>query len=395
MAGGDLLRFALLVSVQQVRARARGSIAAFAGIAGGIVLVLMQLGFQGALYESAVRLHRNVDGQIVVVAREFRSIQDPTWFPRDWLVTLRANPAVAAVAPLYLSPLSVRSLDNHSVRTLLAIGIDVDEPALNGRRLGADIAPLRVPADILFDRKSQANYGDVIGRLRRDGSVDLYTAFVASPLQQRLTVVGDYALGGTIVYYGSALMSAQTLAGVTGQPLDRVNVGIVKLRPGADPLRVVGELQALLPAAAAAMTTADFVELEQRFWQRETPIGFLFDFGAAIGFLITAVFIYQVLFEITEENLPEYAVLKTMGYPSAFFLLSVVSTATILAIAALPPAVVLSDILYRVCIKATLLDLQLTEGRVLAVGGLAIVVAAGSGCLATRRLSYADPAALL
>ena len=79
----ELLRFALLVSFQQVRARARGSVAAFAGIAGGIVLVLMQLGFQSALYNSAVRLHRIIDGEVVVVAREFRSIQDPTWFPRN------------------------------------------------------------------------------------------------------------------------------------------------------------------------------------------------------------------------------------------------------------------------------------------------------------------------
>lgn len=35
--------------------------------------MLIQLGFQSALYESSVRLHHVLDGQVVVVAQEFRS----------------------------------------------------------------------------------------------------------------------------------------------------------------------------------------------------------------------------------------------------------------------------------------------------------------------------------
>jgi putative ABC transport system permease protein len=195
-----LFRFALLLSFQQVYLRARRSVAAFAGIAGGIVLVMMQLGFQGALYDSAVRLHHSLDGEIIVVAREFRSIQDLTWFSREWLVGLRAHPAVASVAPLYLSPIAVRSISDHAVRTLLGIGIDLGEPALRLDQLAADTTGLRVPGRILFDRKSQLNYGDIIGGLARAGSVEIETAFLATPLQSALTVIGDYTLGGTIVY---------------------------------------------------------------------------------------------------------------------------------------------------------------------------------------------------
>ena len=112
---------------------------------------------------------------------------------------LRAHPSVASVAPLYLSPVAIRSIDDHTVRTLLGIGIEVDEPALELKQLGANTAELRVPGAILFDRKSQSNYGNVIGTLRRDGSVEMQTALAASPLQKRLTVIGEYALGGTSV----------------------------------------------------------------------------------------------------------------------------------------------------------------------------------------------------
>lgn len=202
MPVGDLLRLAIVISAQQVYTRLRRSIAAFAGIAGGIVLVLMQLGFQSALYESAVRLHRNLNGELVVIAREYRSIQDPTWFPLQWLVMARAHPFVDTAAPLYISPVRIRSVDDHTVRTLLGIGIELDRPALSLNNLDATGDTLRMPGYALFDRKSKSSYGDVIGRLRRDGSVQIETAIVASPLQSRLTIIGTYALGGTIVYYG-------------------------------------------------------------------------------------------------------------------------------------------------------------------------------------------------
>ena len=117
MLSRDLFHFAVTISFQQARARVRRNIVAFAGICGGIVLVLVQLGFQSALYESAVRMHRLLNWEVVVIAEEFRSIQNPTWLPREWLVLTLAHPAVAAVAPLYLAPVTVRMFYERLNRT--------------------------------------------------------------------------------------------------------------------------------------------------------------------------------------------------------------------------------------------------------------------------------------
>jgi putative ABC transport system permease protein len=190
-------------------------------------------------------------------------------------------------------------------------------------------------------------------------------------------------------------MSAATLSSINSQPLQRINIGVVKLRPGSDPERVARELRPVVPSGAVAMTVADFVKLEKRFWSKETPIGFLFDIGAAIGFLISAIYTYQVLFQIVDENLSEYAVLKTMGYPNGFFTVLVMSTALILALTALPPAVLVSVGLYEICINATLLDLKLTMGRIVGVGAIATAIAIVSAWLAKRRLNHADPATLM
>ena len=391
----DLAQFAVQISAQQMLRRARRSAAAFAGIAGGLLLVLMQLGFQGALYESAVRIHRALDGEIVVVAKEFRSIQNLSWFSYDDLIAAQGPPDVASVAPLYLSPVLVRDIDDGTVATLFGLGLDLDDPAIGLDRLGSDASLLRLPGRVLFDRKSLPFYGDVLGRLREDGSVNMETAAVAMPLQERLTVVGSHALGGTIIYGGTAVMSADSLASITGQSGERVNIGVVKLRPGANPARVTEQLKSLLPSNLSVMPREDFVALEKRFWSKDTPIGFLFDIGAAVGFFISAVYIYQVLFQVVEENLSEYAVLNTMGYPRWFFAVLIISTAVILALAALPLAVAFSAGLYQICIAETQLELRLTVMRVAGVGGLALGIAVASAWLAKRRLSYADPAALM
>ena len=208
-------------------------------------------------------------------------------------------------------------------------------------------------------------------------------------------MVGSYVLGGTVVYPATALMSAATLTSISGQPLQRINIGVVKLRANVDASEVALQLQKLLPDDTRAMTVPSFIKLEKRFWSKETPIGFLFDFGALIGFLISGIYIYQVLFQIVDENLAEYAVLKSMGYPISFFTVLVVCTATILALAAIPPAAMAAYVVYEICVAATLLDLELTITRVLGVGALTILVAASSAWFAKRRLHRIDPAALM
>src|SRR5258707_8276611 len=145
MLSRDLFHFAVTISFQQARARVRRNIVAFAGICGGIVLVLVQLGFQSALYESAVRMHRLLNGEVVVIAEEFRSIQNPTWLPREWLVLTLAHPPVAAVAPLYLSPVAVRDVDAPTLPTLLALAIDLYKPASIIPCVDADCNRLSVP----------------------------------------------------------------------------------------------------------------------------------------------------------------------------------------------------------------------------------------------------------
>ena len=49
-------------------------------------------------------------------------------------------------------------------------------------------------------------------------------------------------------------MSAATLTSISGQPLQRINIGVVKLQANANASEVVAQLQRLLPQDTLAMT---------------------------------------------------------------------------------------------------------------------------------------------
>lgn len=392
---GTLDRFALQLGWQQTIRRARRSLGSFLGIAGALLLVLTQLGFESALQESAVRVLRQFDGEVAVVSRNFRALRDIDWFERGGLAAAHGHPEVSGVAPLLLATFPVRNRETGSLAAILGIGIDVDRPAVRLAAGTPERELLRLPGRILFDVRSQPRYGDLAGTLAATGQAALMTGLPGAALQADLTVVGTYQLGSSIAMEGTLLTSRTTLASLTNRSPERLTAAVLKLAPGADPARVARELDGQLPPTLRALTVGELVALEQRFWRKETPIGFVFSLGTIIGFIVCAISIWQVLGQVMDENLPEYAVLQTMGFTGRFFAVVVIATALLHSLAAVPPATLGAMLVYRICAGATNLDMQLTVARVAFVGGVAVVAAVATGALAWRRLRRNDPANLI
>ncbi len=390
-----LLRFAILLGWRQIARRARRSLAAFAGVTGGLVLALMQLGFQDALYESAVRIHRVLAGEVVVVPREFNALPNAGWFERGALAAAEAHPAVVDTRTLAVVGLMLRNFENRQVQPLLVLALDPEAPALDAEAIGADLAPLRLHRRALWDLRSRPRWGDVAGAFARDGTVELETALPGLLLQVPLTVAGTYALGGSVVSLGTLLVAGPTLAEINGQSPERPNLAVFRLRPGVEAAAVARELQALVPPHLAVLTREDLIAREKRFWRRDTPIGFLFDLGAVLGFAICAIFVAQVLVQVVDENLAEYAVLRTLDLPNRFFATTILVSGLLVAAVATPLAGLLAGGLYWLSIRATGLPLEMSLARLAMVGATAALVAALAGLGAGRRLRRADPASLL
>lgn len=390
-----LLRFVSLLSVRQSLRRARRSIASFIGVIGGLVLAFAQIGIQDALYDSAIRLHQTLKGEVIIVPAEFDMLLNPVWFERNALSTIAGHPDVGDITYLYTAAPAIRGISGNKVQQLLVLGLDPYAPAIDTQRIGADLSKILIPGNALWDRRSQHHWGDINGALARHGSVDLQTAMANLSLQTPISIVGTYALGGSITVLGSMIVSQDTFRDLGGQSAERPNMAVIKLKAGVNPEAAVAAFNQLLPDHVRAVSTAALIGEERRFWSEETPIGYFLDLSAAIGIFICAVFVGQALVQTIDENLSEYAVLRTLDVPDGAILLAIVLTGLFLVLAASPFAAGVAMVIYRAAAAATDLPFDMTLKRSAEIVGISLLTALFAGLLTGRRLVTADPARLL
>ena len=91
-----------------------------------------------------------------------------------------------------------------------------------------------------------------------------------------------------------------------------------------------------LPDDVLVMTKQQFVQREKDYWNAATPIGYMFAFGAIMGFVVGAIIVYQILFADVSEHLNEYATLRAIGYKNRFVAGIVLQQAVILGRTGLP-----------------------------------------------------------
>jgi putative ABC transport system permease protein len=172
----------------------------------------------------------------------------------------------------------------------------------------------------------------------------------------------------------------------------QIDLGLIAIEPGLDAAAMRDRIRELLPNDVLVLTKADFIEREKIYWNSATPIGYVFAFGAIMGFVVGTIIVYQILFADVSDHLSEYATLRAMGYSNGFISGVVVQQAVILAVLGFLPGLGASLLLYETAGNATQLPLILTVERGLTVLGLTIAMCAISGVIALRKVRALDPA---
>ena len=171
-----------------------------------------------------------------------------------------------------------------------------------------------------------------------------------------------------------------------------VDLGLIKLNPGANPEAVRQRLQAYLGTEAVVMTKAELVLSEQNFMRENAPIDFIFGMGAAVGFFIGFVVVYQILYTEVTNHLPQFATMKAVGFTDGFLLRVVLSQALILSVLGYVPGFVLALWLYQIATKAIQMPFSMTLNRAVMVGTFTLVMCGLSAAIAVRKAQSADPA---
>ena len=169
-------------------------------------------------------------------------------------------------------------------------------------------------------------------------------------------------------------------------------LGLIRIQPGADAQRVASNLAAVLPTDVRFVTMPDFIEQEQQYWLRVSPIGFVFTAGLLIGLVVGSVVVYQILYTDVSNHRAEYATMKAMGYRDRQLALLVLRQAELMSVLGFIPGALMADLIYAITRNATLLPLEMSFARLSQVYFLTLLMCAGSGAFAMLALRKADPA---
>lgn len=352
-----------------------------------MLLILMQLGFRSALFESAVRYHERFRYGVALFSHDSQFIVRPTPFPIQRLYQSLAVKGVASVSPVYIYPSVWKNPWTHESRSIFTVGLDPDDDVLDAPGVAEQRRLLRQADVALFDARSRPEHGPVADHIRAGETV------ITEVNDREVHIVGVFEMGTSFGLDASLLTSdTNFLRLFPSRARDRIDLGLVQLDGTVAPEVVRDRLRALLPDDVLVLTRAEFVARERAYWNSATPIGYVFAFGAVIGFVVGAIIVYQILFADVTDHLREYATLRAIGYSNRFIAGIVAQEAVILAIAGFFPGVAVTVWLYAKAGAATHLPLYLTWERAVLVFLLALAMCVLSGILALRKVRRLDPA---
>ncbi|MGG6270801.1 ABC transporter permease DevC [Leptolyngbya sp. AN03gr2] len=371
---------------QLTRQRGRFLIAVL-GIAFADILMLMQLGFQDALYDSNTRLHQLLQADLVLISPTARNLTTLQTFPRRRLFQATNHSAVQIAEPMYIRPGLWKNPQTQEETAILVIGYNPARSAFNLPEVNQNLSLLRFPEMLVFDRASRGNYRDAIAQITQGNSV-------TTELEGRqITLAGLYKVGASFGPDGSVMTSDQNFLRIFPRTQSgEVSLGRILLKPSYDVAIVAQELKAQLSSDVQVLTKAEFIQFEADFWRRNTAIGFIFSLGVGMGFIVGIIIVYQILHSDVNDHLSEYATLKAMGYRDRYLLRVVFEEALILSISGFIPGHLISIFLYSLTQSATNLPLAMTLTRTMQVLLLTIAMCMISGAIAIRKLRSADPA---
>lgn len=371
----------------QLRYKPLRLLVALSGIAFAVLLILMQLGFRSALFESAVRFQQKFHYDIALFSPDSVFIVRPQPFSIRRLYQAQSMEEVSRVSPVYIFPATWKNPWNNQRRSINAVGINpqhdvLDAPGFNEHRMKT----VRQNA-FLFDAGSRPEFGSVATAVGEQGTV------TTEVNDREIEVVGTFRMGTSFGIDGTIITSDDNWLRIFPErSRNDIQLGLITLEEGSDANAVRDQLRAYLPNDVLVMTKQDFVDRETAYWDSATPIGYVFFFGAVMGLVVGAIIVYQILFADVSEHLNEYATLRAIGFKNRFVMGIVLQQALILALLGFIPGVAISNWLYGSAAAATSLPIYLTMERAITVLLMTLAMCSISGLLAVRKVRRLDPA---
>lgn len=360
---------------------------ALAGISFADMLMFMQLGFQNALFQSSVTVHHNLEGDIFLMNPQSDALFATKQFSQRRLYESLAVKGVDSVNPVYVGLAFWKNPDTRATRNILVLGFNPEDKVFKLSEVKQNISQLKLQDVVLFDAKSRPEFGSIATEFNSGKKIETELS------SRRIKVGGLFSIGASFCADGNVITSDLNFIRIfSGRKKGLIDIGIIHIKPDADSAIVLKELKKKLPKDVTVFSREEFIQHEITYWETGTAIGFIFTLGAAMGFIVGIVIVYQILYTDVNDRLPEYATLKAMGYKDKYFVFVVFQEALILAFIGFLPGFGVASILYTLTAGATNLPIAMTVTRAAQVLILTVIMCCVSGVVAVKKLSAADPA---
>jgi putative ABC transport system permease protein len=366
---------------------------ALIGVAFSTILIFMQLGFYGSASVTATVFIDKLDFDLILLSPDYLDINRPGSFAHNLLARANAVDGVQGAVPLYVAGNWWRIVDvdegkpglmNGRRRGIMVVGFNpVDQPLLLPN-LAEQLSLIMIPGQVLIDTETRAYF--------KQRNVGLGTDLGLTHVR----IAGEFTIGSGYGADGIVLMSDRSFASVFGgSALNQVNLGLIKLKRGADADISAAALRALFAATGIKVLTRPAMEAKERdYWLNKTAVGKIFTIGVLVALMVGTVFVYQVISSDITQRFAEYAALKAIGYGNSYLAYVVLQQAVLYGVLGYVPGLALSLLLYEWGGAAAALPISMNWERAGVVLLLSVAMCAVSGLFAVKKVRTADPADL-
>jgi len=179
-----------------------------AGIGFAVLLMLMQLGFEQAFFDSTLEVIRGLDGDILIQSVHKYQFATEDSFPTADLDTARKVTGVASARPLYADWFDFfwKNPTDGKAYLVRAFGFNPDEPVFLFPNVNANREKLKEANTVLLDRRARRFLG-------------MDTAATETEINGvKVKIVGSFSLGPDFVSDGTVIMSDHTFTSLFTVP---------------------------------------------------------------------------------------------------------------------------------------------------------------------------------
>ncbi|MDD5168273.1 MAG: ABC transporter permease DevC [Syntrophales bacterium] len=360
---------------------------AIAGVTFAVTLMMYQLGTYFAVLTKVVFPHMALQGELVLTSKDYNNFYSQIPFSLRQLYQAQGLPEVESVAPLYIDFAVMKNPATLESKKIFVLGVDPSRNPFHFPEVSRHPEWLTIDEYAFYDTLSQKEFGPIAAMLKSQGEV------LTEVGGMRMRIQDVFHLGGTISAAGHLLVGERAFFRIfPGRPPHMISLGMIRLKPGADPVSVAQRLGKTMPPGVRVWTREAWIAAEKTYWEERSPIAFIFLGSMLVALIVGAVIVYQILYTDVSDHLQEYATLKAIGVPDRYFSRLVIQEALILLAAGFIPGLMLTGVLYHLTRVKAALPIYLSLNILVTVFVLSLIMCVTAGMLALRRLHSADPA---